>query len=225
MNMKIIGHRGARGLAPENTIAGLRKGVEHHVDMLEFDVRVTKDGVPVLHHDKELVDPNGQKHSIAKSTYRQLKNHKKDLATLDEALATVGRDIPLYIEVKPGEPISSIVKVIRAHLAQSLEPKGLRLASFNQETLLQLDKALPEVPKIVIEAWSGIRAGRRARQLGTRHIVMNQRWLWRGFIALMTRRGYELGAYTINKPSQAATWRRYGLRSVVTDYPDRFETL
>jgi glycerophosphoryl diester phosphodiesterase len=45
--VKIIGHRGARGLAPENTLAAFAKAIELEVDGVEFDVRVTKDKIPL----------------------------------------------------------------------------------------------------------------------------------------------------------------------------------
>jgi len=45
------GHRGARGLAPENTLPAFRKGLDLGVDTLECDMAITKDGVVVIHHD------------------------------------------------------------------------------------------------------------------------------------------------------------------------------
>jgi glycerophosphoryl diester phosphodiesterase len=113
--MKIIGHRGARGLAPENTIAALRKGLEHHADMLEFDLRVTKDGVVILHHDADLTDPNGTKRSVDSHTYEELKTHKKDLATFEEVLETIGRAVPLYIEVKREVRVGPIIKQLETN--------------------------------------------------------------------------------------------------------------
>jgi glycerophosphoryl diester phosphodiesterase len=221
--MKIIGHRGARGLAPENTIASLRKGLEHHVDMLEFDLRVTKDGGVILHHDADLRDPNGDKHSIAQTKFEVLKAHKYDLATFEEVLDEIGHPVPLYIEIKPNEPVKPIVKILQARLDQGWQPEQFRLASFSRPILMELQAALPDIPKTVLEKWSGVRATRRARQLGTKHIMMNQRWLWWAFIRHMSRSGYKLGAYTVNSPTQARKWERYGLDAIVTDYPERFE--
>lgn len=48
------GHRGARGLAPENTLAGFRRALAEGVSTLELDVGVTQDGVVVIHHDDAL---------------------------------------------------------------------------------------------------------------------------------------------------------------------------
>ena len=45
------GHRGARGLAPENTLPAYKRALELGVDMLECDMAITKDGVVVIHHD------------------------------------------------------------------------------------------------------------------------------------------------------------------------------
>lgn len=221
--MKIIGHRGARGLAPENTIAGLRKGLEHHVDGLEFDLRVTKDGVPVLHHDAYLTDPDGRRRDIAGHTYKQLKRHKKDLVSFEEMLKTIGHPAILYVEVKPGVRTAPIVKVLKYYLSIGWKPEYFRLMSFSQPILLELQRKLPQIDKVVLEKWSGVRATRRARELGTSHIIMKRRWLWWGFIAQLTRGGYKLGTYTLDDPKKAARWQRWGLRLVVTDYPDKYE--
>lgn len=221
--MKIIGHRGARGLAPENTIAGLQKGLQHQVDVLEFDLRVTKDGVVVLHHDRSLTDPNGQKRVLADHAYAELKDHKPDLATFNEALDAVGKRVPLYIEVKRKEPIEPIVKIIKSYLSKGWKNDNFMLGSKSQKTLLELHAAMPDITKIVIEPWSGVRATRRARQVNTLLLSMNQLWLWRGFISPMARRGWQLYAYTLNDPAKTKRWGGYGLAGVITDYPDRFE--
>ena len=221
--MKIIGHRGARGLAPENTIASFKKALQNHVDGIEFDLHVTKDGVVVVHHDAELTDPNGDKHVIADCTYAELMRHKADMPTFEEVLETIGHRVILYVEIKPGVPTAPIVKIIKAYLAKGWQPEYFRILSFSLPILLELQRQLPDIPKIVSEKWSGVRATRRARQVGTKHILMNQKWLWWGFIRGITRRGWKLSTYTLNDPVKARRWAKYGLYAVFTDYPDRFE--
>jgi glycerophosphoryl diester phosphodiesterase len=222
--MKIIGHRGARGLAPENTIASLQKALDHHVDMLEFDLRFTKDDVVILHHDADLTDPNGDKRAIADCTYEELKTHKKDLATFEAALDVIGHKVPLYIEVKPGVPTKPVIKIINKYLVNGWQTKHFLLGSKSQKTLLELHTALPHIQKIVIEPWSGVRARYRARQVGTQIVSMNQRWLWWGFIRGFKNNGWQLYTYTLNNPAKARRWERWGLAGVVTDYPDRFDS-
>ncbi|MEK7599928.1 MAG: glycerophosphodiester phosphodiesterase [Patescibacteria group bacterium] len=221
--MKIIGHRGARGLAPENTVKGFQKALKHHVDMVELDLRVCRDGVVIAHHDPYLIDPNGNKHIIEDHSYSKLLEHKADLATFEQALAIINRAVPIYVEIKPHEPTKPIIKIIQDHLSKGWQPDDFRIASFDQTILMDIREKLPAITVTILEKWSGVRASRRARQLGTVHLLMNQRWLWWGFIRQMTRHGYKLGAYTVNNPKQAAKWQKHGLAAVVTDYPDMFE--
>ena len=55
--LEIEGHRGARGLLPENTLPAFERAIALGVDALEFDVGMTRDGIPVVHHDPAL-DPD-----------------------------------------------------------------------------------------------------------------------------------------------------------------------
>jgi glycerophosphoryl diester phosphodiesterase len=223
MVMKVIGHRGARGLAPENTIASLEKAVEHRVDEIEFDVRVTKDGVPVLHHDESVSDASGRKLLIRISKLKHLKQHKSNLATLEEVFEVLSPKIPLLIEVKPDEPIAPIVKVMKSALKQRWTADKLSFCSFDFDILESLKSELPDIALVVNERWSGVRASSRARRLGTKRISMQSKWLWSGFIRQVAKSGYQLTAYTVNDPARAKNWERYGLYGVVTDFPDRFE--
>ncbi|MDL2363135.1 MAG: glycerophosphodiester phosphodiesterase [Patescibacteria group bacterium] len=221
--MKIVGHRGARGLAPENTIASLQKALEHGVDIIEFDLQVTRDDVVVLDHDGIITDQSGSSLIIRDSTYAELKAHKPDLATLAEVFNQIAPSSTLYIEVKPGVVTAPIIQVINDNLGSKWQASHLLLASKGRSTLLELHKALPQIDTVVIEAWSGIIATHRARQVGTKYIAMNQKFLWRPFIQPMSRRGWKLMAYTLNDAAKAKKWQKYGLYAAITDYPDRFK--
>jgi glycerophosphoryl diester phosphodiesterase len=221
--MIIIGHRGAKGLAPENTLASLYKAVAHHVDEIEFDLRVSSDDIVVLNHDPYLTDAAGSKLTIAEHSYEQLKAHKPDLTTFREIIDEIGHQTPLYVEVKPGVVIGPVIEQIHYALRTGFSADDLRLASLSQSLLRQLHVTFPDIQIIVIEKWSGVRATYRARQLGTKRLSMNKWWLWKPFIQPMARRGWLLSAYTLNDPAKARRWESYGLYGVVTDYPDLYE--
>lgn len=218
--MKIIGHRGAAGIAAENTLIGIAKAIKHSVDEIEFDLRVTKDGVVILHHDPSIKDADGSKLSIATHTYNELRTHKPDLATFKSVLQNLGHPIPYHIEVKPHEPIQPIVDIIETYLHKGWKPGYFLLGSKDQKTLVKLHAALPQIEKVVIHPWSGLIATRRAKRVETKRISMNQIALWGPFIAAMTRRGYKISAYTLNNPIKAHRWKKHGLYAAITDFPD-----
>lgn len=90
--IEIQGHRGARGLLPENTIPAFERAIELGVDTLELDLGVTRDGVPVAHHDRAL-DPDRTRDSAGSwlATPGPFLN-SLDLAALSEF--DVGRAAP-----------------------------------------------------------------------------------------------------------------------------------
>jgi glycerophosphoryl diester phosphodiesterase len=220
--MKIIGHRGARGLAPENTLLSIGHALDHHVDEIEVDVRITADNVAVLHHNRD-IRVGEIKRRIATRNFGELRKIKSDLATLEEALDFIHSQCPLIIEVKPGEPIQPVVKVLRQYFASGRHmPAGILLESKSQRTLREIHQVLPDVELVVAEKWSGVKAHFRAKELGATRLAMRSWWLYRGFLKAMQRRGYKMSVYTMNDPKKVAKWQPY-LDGVFTDYPDRYE--
>lgn len=218
---KIIGHRGARGLAPENTLASIQRAIDSDVDEVEVDVRISKDGIPVLSHDR-ILRKGLTGYSTSSHTLYELRRVKPNLATLQQAIELVAGKTVLLIEVKYGEPVEPVVSVIKKHVATAKQPAALLLGSKSQKALRELHHLLPHYPTVVIEPWSGIRAHYRARQVRTKRISMRSWWLYRGFLKYMHRRGYQVVPYTMNNPSKVARWHQY-LYGIVTDFPDRYK--
>jgi glycerophosphoryl diester phosphodiesterase len=220
--MIIIGHRGARDLAPENTLASIQKALDYRVDAIELDVRVTKDGVCILHHDPFIIKDLEHEYWISQHTYAQLKKSNAELATLDEAIKLIKRRALVMVEIKPAIPIEPVVKVLKTFLAQGWQPKDFMIGSFDFNVLKDISTKLPQLELWVNESWSAIRASWRARKLGTKHIFLLQTFLWSGVIHGLSTQGYKVYAYPLNDPAKAKKWSKYGLAGVVTDTPDRF---
>ena len=100
--MLVIGHRGASGFEPENTIRSLKKAIEHGVKMVELDIRVTRDGELVLFHDRTLKRLFDDGQAIAKRTLAELRaiSRYRLIPTLDEALAAIDVDVNIEIKVQ-----------------------------------------------------------------------------------------------------------------------------
>ncbi len=223
----IIAHRGASGIEPENTAASFQKAIELGVDMIETDCRVTRDGIVVLVHDTTLNDPAGNKVPVAETTYEELRAHKPDILTLGEAIALTNRRVRLMIEIKPHVPTLPVIDIIKTSLRTGWKPNDFIFASFDYEILKQVYAAMPQVERVVLEAWSGVRAVRRAKRLQTTYLSMDQWFLWWFFVRQISKR-YKLFSYPDERVflklnhTRPSRWFKYGLYGVITDHPDRY---
>lgn len=224
LEMKIIGHRGARALAPENTIEGIREALLYDVDEIEFDVQVTKDNIAILNHNASIKSKseNGKRYPITKYTYAELKKIKINLTTLADAITCIDRQIPTYIEVKSGVKVEPIISSIKQFLKRGWKTSDFLLGSKSQRTLLRLHQELPKIQKIVIEPISGLRAVKRARQVSTTRLSLNQKWFWPTLVKYLHNRGLEVYLYTVNEPKRVEKWQKRGVVGIITDTPDRF---
>lgn len=214
MSPKVIGHRGAAGLAQGNSIAGLKKATELGADMVELDVRVSKDGVPILSHD-----PDVKHFIVAETSLRQLKTVMSDIVLFADAIAAAGKT-PLFIEVKPHVKTEPIIALLKSLPLKTL--KTYKVASFDPKVLADFKREMPHLERVVLEKWSSLRARRHAHQADTKTLAMNKKWLWGVYIRAISKAGYTLYAYTLNNPKKANRWIHAGLKGVITDYPDRF---
>ena len=221
--MKIIGHRGAKGLAPENSQQSLAKAIKYKVDEIEVDVQVTADGVAILEHDFWMDDAQGKQYPVKEHTHAELVDIKSTIITLTHGLKFVNRCVPVQVECKPGIDTAVVVADIQKLLDDGWQPSDIVLSSRSYRTLRALHRALPQNPLCVIESWSSVRAVWRARRLRTKRISMNARWLWSGVIRSLHRGGYTLAIYTINDPRRIKHWRRSHIWAVITDYPNHWE--
>jgi glycerophosphoryl diester phosphodiesterase len=221
--MVIVGHRGARGLAPENTIAALNKAIEHSADEIEIDIRVTKDHIPILFHNLNLKLPGSPALKINRTNYTELKEHLSDLITLKEAMEHLNNRIHLCIEVKEKKDLKPVLEVINDQLNNGWQLSRVSIASFNYQTLSYFKQRLPGIQLVVNEMWSGVRAHIRAKQLNTKRINLQQRWLWSGYTRPLSKRGYKLYAFTVNDQPTAERMEKCRVAGIITDYPDLFE--
>ncbi|MEO8576677.1 MAG: glycerophosphodiester phosphodiesterase [Gemmatimonadales bacterium] len=133
----VIGHRGNRAYAPENTIESFAQAVSLGADAIEFDIHVTADGIPVVHHDATLTRTTDGTGEIARKTFAELreldagarftadggktfpyrgKGHR--IPRFDEVLDAFP-STPLLIEIKAPLAATGVRKLIESHKAES----------------------------------------------------------------------------------------------------------
>jgi glycerophosphoryl diester phosphodiesterase len=112
-----IGHRGAAGHAPENTLAAIRKGIELGADFVEIDVRSTADGVLVALHDSTVNRTTNGKGHIERLSLRAIKaldaGNGEYIPTLEEVLNVVAGKTGLMLELKIKGAAQKAVETVR----------------------------------------------------------------------------------------------------------------
>jgi glycerophosphoryl diester phosphodiesterase len=224
----IVGHRGARGLAPENTIAGFQKAMEYDIDMIEFDIRQTKDGVLIVIH-QHLRTPDGKSFVVRQTDYEELLKYDPAIPTAEEVIRTVNRRVRLMVEVKPDVDPVPVAELLKSFLDKGWQPEDFMVNSSRYATLAYFQRVLPDIERLIQGNWSGMRVTRLAKKLHTPYILLDQRYLWSGFVRSVTRRGFKLFTYTFpwheREPynhHKAIRWAKDGVYGIVTDYPDHY---
>lgn len=133
----LLGHRGARRYAPENTLEAFNLALEHGCHGFEFDVRRTFDGHAVICHD-----PHHLGREIASCNYSELIEADPSLTSLDAVIGACFLRAFLYIELKVGGLADKVVTTLRAHPPQ----KGYAVASFLPEVLAEVHACDPNIP-------------------------------------------------------------------------------
>jgi glycerophosphoryl diester phosphodiesterase len=238
---RILAHRGGGALAPENTLAAVRRGMEAGFRAIEFDVMLARDGVPVVLHDPKLGRTVAGRGSVA------------DIDALDLAARDAGswfgpdyagEPVPLFvefaqfcrshgvwmnIEIKPvpghdARTGSVVARLVAAMFADELAAGQLAraplLSSFSEAALEAARDAAPHVPRAwLVEAlprdWE-----RRARALDAVAIHIDHVRLTARQASDVKAAGFGLFCYTVNAPARARELFDWGVDGLCTDRID-----
>lgn len=220
--MFVIGHRGAAGLAPENTIEAMRAGVKAGADMIEFDIRLTHDNVPVIIHDASLLRTHRQRGSIAALTINELreKTQSNPVPTLAEVLDEFFGKIKLNIECKSKGSGVIALELVKQHAKDAKDWENVLFSSFHISEL----RAIREINN---DAQLGLLHSKNPFSFVAH--VNDLRLFGVGFykytvnplaLAIAKKRGLFTYAYTVNRTALARVLDREGIDAIVTNRPD-----
>lgn len=195
--MKIIGHRGAASLAPENTISAIYAAIEAGVDGIEVDIRVTADKQIVLSHDPDFSRTCLNDSKISEtpiSTIQKLQTIEGEpIPSLKKTLSITGT-IPLYIEGKGKGWARPLAKLIK----NSPNKSSYTVISFNHYELSSFQTLCPDIKVYVIESRNGFDAINAARIFGFDGIDINY-WTLNPLVYwLAHRHNLDICVYTVD---------------------------
>jgi glycerophosphoryl diester phosphodiesterase len=233
-----IGHRGAAGEAPENTLASFELAWRQGVDGIEFDVQLSSDGVPVVIHDARLrrtTSGNGWVWEHRASVLRRLDagswfNGRYRLRARERY---AGARIPLLAEVLQwvkARQCLAFVEIkdyrpgVAAKVLQEIERAGLghlaRVVSFDLPSL-QEARELSEQARLGLDFSGRLLPVRRALALGAEALLPYWAIVSRGLIRRAHRAGLQVIPWTVNYPIHMRSKILDGVDGLITNYPRR----
>jgi glycerophosphoryl diester phosphodiesterase len=221
----VFAHRGGAALAPENTLAAFANGISLGADGIELDVRASRDGRVVVHHDETLERTTRLQGAVALRTAAELamSNVPQLGAVLREC-----RDARLIIEIKVNDPEFGRLVVDELRRADAIQRAcvgsfGMSVlrAIRREEPALATSAARDEVRMALYRSWLGLPFSRPAwagyqvpeRAGGTR--VVSRR-----FVDHAHRAGLGVQVWTVDDEQQALRLLDWGVDGLITDRPD-----
>ena len=228
----IIAHRGASGEFPENTMLAFEQGLALGADALEFDVRLSSDGIPVVIHDSTVDRTTNGQGAVKDMTAR-------DLAKLDagagqsvssvESVLEAFAEAPLIIEVKEVPAALPLAGVIRRHGASSRVLVGsflhAALGCFDQ---LDVSRCASQRESVTFWIGSRLRLAVGTRAYEALSVPVRHRGFQvadESFVRAATRKGIPVHVWTVDDRSEAQRLRALGIAGIITNWPNRMKDL
>ncbi len=227
-DVKRIGHRGAGVLAPENTLAAIAKAAELGADMVEIDVRLSADGVPVLAHDPDAV-LDGRGHvPISNLTAAEL---RQTGATPETAVPALRDALDRCAQLGLGPYIEIKERAAVEPLLAELVPRDLArhsvLGSFDAASVALAARLAPGIPTAILFGAFDRDPVALARSCGARyvhpcwerhpapHTLLTAEWL-----AAVRDAGLGVVCWHEERPEVLAALLRIGVSGICTDRLD-----
>ncbi len=230
--MRIIGHRGARGEAPENTLGGFQYIQDLGIRSVEFDVRQLKDHALIVMHDDQMLRTTGQEkqlyecdaadlaqynHAVTWSTWNQF----EPTPLLQQTLKVIYNFDHIEVEVKA---VAS-----EQHAFQLTQTLQQQLRGFEQSAIItsfdpKIHTALQQQNSnfkrgLLIEDTRGAQAIEDALALGCCQIGWMNELATDELIQATHDAKLNISVWTVNEPERAKKLRDLGVQGLITDYP------
>lgn len=217
-----IGHRGAAGHAPENTLAAIWKARSCHADFIEIDLRATSDGHLVLLHDETIDRTTNKSGHVTELSLEQIQRldagNWQRIPTLEEALDIARGAVGMILELKvEGIGIEACAIVKRTGF-----PGALIYASFLISELQRLRQVDPEARLMVLHPRHLPRDPvADVVALEATHVGLHYSTVTPLLLQTYHHLGKQVFTYTVNERHDIQRMRDMGVDGIVSDFPDR----
>lgn len=219
-----IGHRGAMGYEPENTLRSIGRALELGAPCIEIDVYWV-DGHLVVIHDERLERTTNGSGLVMDQTFEYLRSldagEGERIPTLEEVCETIGPHIGLNIELKGPGTAAPVATLIASLVERGWDRSAFLVSSYKEDELRQINQINPDIQLGVLRDKHLDDALQLALEIGAlsinpSHLVVKRKLVERAHAA-----GLNVYVHTVNRPRELAKMYEMGVDGVFTNYPDR----
>ncbi len=215
-----IGHRGAAGHEPENTLRSIKRAVEMGVDLIEFDVQRTRDGHLVLMHDKRVDRTTNGRGYVSEMSLAEIQTldagKGERVPTLEEVLRFTAGRVGLMLEIITPGVARQVVESV-----QSGYDGPVVYASFHHNEVAEVRRLAPGAATLTLIEAVPVRPTEFAKEAGATHVGIALDSTTGEFVAALQRDGLKVFVYTANDARDIAWLRDLKVDGIVSDYPER----
>ncbi|HKR23377.1 MAG TPA: glycerophosphodiester phosphodiesterase family protein [Pyrinomonadaceae bacterium] len=209
----IIAHRGASAVAPENTIAAFQAAIDAGADGIEFDVRLSRDGVPVVIHDETLNRTHGMRRRVGEMTLDELND--VDVPSVEQLFKLFeSNKLILYLELK--ETQIELVEACCRLIDEYKFKERVIVECFELSALKMIDPAVKTVAlfhshdAFIIE---------RAKEVGASVLALHHRITTVPLIDEAKLAGFNVVVWTVDERGWVSRARAHGVHALITNNP------
>jgi glycerophosphoryl diester phosphodiesterase len=225
----IIGHRGAAGTMPENTLASFNKAIALGVDMVELDVQRCKTGELVVLHDDNVRRTTNCKGFVREMTLEQVQQCRigfrgDTIPTLEEVFKLVNRRVAINIELKMlGTALLAGELVTRYVNEYGWSYEDVVISSFQHKELAVLKEAYPYIRRAPVFERVPQSFAPIIKLLSPYAVVLNYRTVTPAIMDEVHNAGVGVYVWTVNKEKQIRKMIALGVDGIISDYPERLK--
>lgn len=223
-NLLCIGHRGAMGHAPENTLASIRKALEFGVSCVEIDVYCV-DGQLVVFHDSRLERTTNGTGYLLEQNFTDLRSldagDGEKIPTLKEVFEAVHLQAGVNIELKGSDTARPVVEFISKMRDMGWSDDLILISSFDHRELAKIRQLDPRIKVGAMMVGLPVNDAAFAESLGAYSVHLSLEFIDRRFVDDAHSRSLRVFVFTVNHPEDIIKMGELGVDGVFTNYPER----
>ena len=224
--MQIIAHRGASGLAPENTLKAIRLALALGAGAIEIDVQLA-DGELWVFHDRRLercTDGSGVLTAQSRAYLASLNaGEGEGIPTLWQVMEAIAGQAELHIELKGSQTADEVARLTRRAEAElGFTSVQWVVSSFHHPELARFATLRPDIRLGALTSTIPLTLAKFAAELGAWSLNCDVDFVDQALVQDAHDRGLKVLVYTVDEPADQAMLAAIGVDGIFTNRPDRF---